>query len=217
MITDERVHGLRIRVKNIQIDSTTIFDELFAAKNVSYARFNTWYIGEVHINASLLIPNARRDGFEDTEAWTKLKLELSNEICAGLAKQAYDLSKDRQKGIEKIEKDVASLASKSEKYALKGEDSDERYRLLSSNATLKAKISAALEGALPETQLRFKAQLSALETAKKRLSKGPESDQAETRKQLVEQILEQVLLVLQSYLEPELFTTVKRALKSKIK
>jgi hypothetical protein len=217
MITDERVHGLRIRVKNIQIDSTTIFDELFAAKNVSYARFNTWYIGEVHINASLLIPNARRDGFEDTEAWTKLKLELSNEICAGLAKQAYDLSKDRQKGIEKIEKDVASLASKSEKYALKGEDSDERYRLLSSNATLKAKISAALEGALPETQLRFKAQLSALETAKKRLSKGPESDQAEMRKQLVEQILEQVLLVLQTYLEPELFTTVKRALKSKIK
>jgi len=217
MIADERVHGIRVRVKNIQVDSTTIFDEIFATLNVSYARFNTWYVGEVHINASLLVPNARRDGFEDTEAWSKLRLDLSKAICAGLAKRAYDLSKDRQKSIEKIEKDVAALTSKTEKYALKGEDSDERYRLLSSNATLKAKISAALEGALPDTQLRFKAQLSALEVAKKRLSKGPESDQAENRKQVVEQVLEQVLLTLQAYLDPELFTTVKRALKAKVK
>ena len=59
MVPEERVHGLRVRVKNIQVGGTTIFDEIFASIKPSYARLNAYYVGEVHINPSLLIPNAR--------------------------------------------------------------------------------------------------------------------------------------------------------------
>jgi len=46
-------------------------------------------VGEVHIDPTLLIPNARRGGFEDTDAWTNLKKELYSDLCAGLAQKAY--------------------------------------------------------------------------------------------------------------------------------
>jgi molecular chaperone HtpG len=204
-------------VKNIQVGGTTIFDEIFASIKPSYARLNAYYVGEVHINPSLLIPNARRDGFEDTLAWRNLKRELAKDLCAGLAKRAYDLSEDRQKGIEKIEANVKKLVKSTEKYATQGEESEERFKLLYTNAQIREKIVAALGDAIPETQLRFKSQLAILDVARKRLSKEIDGDVSETRKRIVEQVLEQVLSILQTYLGPEMFSTVRKALKNKIK
>ncbi len=42
----------------------------------SYTRFNEWYVGEIFVNHEELIPNARRDGFEDTKVWVRAKMEL---------------------------------------------------------------------------------------------------------------------------------------------
>jgi molecular chaperone HtpG len=214
MITDDRVHGIRVRVKNIQVDGTTIFDELFSDVNNSYARFNTWYVGEVHIDPSLLIPNARRDGFEDSSEWTDLKVTLADEICSPLAKRAYAASRDKQKSVETIDGKVASLVQKAGRVA--PGNADDRYKLLSDVAKIRLTISSALEDAVPDVQLQLKAQLDRLELVKQHLSPPTQLDRASIRKELIDEILEQINELLESELDPEVFSKVKRLLRRKI-
>jgi hypothetical protein len=58
-----------MRVRNIQIDGTQIFGRLFdqIPNARSYRRFNDWYVGEIFVDPTALVPNARRDGFEDNQ------------------------------------------------------------------------------------------------------------------------------------------------------
>jgi molecular chaperone HtpG len=57
--TETLIKGLRVRVGNIQIGEANLLDELFAEP-----RFNSWTIGEVHVVDARIVPNGRRDGFE---------------------------------------------------------------------------------------------------------------------------------------------------------
>lgn len=52
--------GLRLRSKNIQIGNPSILADYF-----SEPRFNSWTIGEVHILNPRIVPNGRRDEFEE--------------------------------------------------------------------------------------------------------------------------------------------------------
>jgi hypothetical protein len=51
--------GLRLRVGNIQVGDDRLLEDLFAEP-----RFNSWSVGEVHIVDSRIMPNGRRDHFE---------------------------------------------------------------------------------------------------------------------------------------------------------
>ena len=51
--------GLRVRSGNIQVGECDLFQELFPE-----ARFNSWAVGEVHVLDRRIIPNGRRDNFE---------------------------------------------------------------------------------------------------------------------------------------------------------
>jgi molecular chaperone HtpG len=53
------VKGLRLRSGNIQIGDHTLLEGLFPEP-----RFNVWSVGEVHVLDRRLIPNGRRDNFE---------------------------------------------------------------------------------------------------------------------------------------------------------
>lgn len=75
-IEDEKAAGLRLRAKNISIGGPERVAELFAETAKTNYRFNAWYIGEIHILSSRVIPNARRDGFEDVGDWPKIKEDL---------------------------------------------------------------------------------------------------------------------------------------------
>jgi len=75
-IEDEKSAGLRLRSKNIAIGGPERVAELFGEKASTDSRFNGWYIGEIHILSPDAIPNARRDGFEETGAWPQIKAEL---------------------------------------------------------------------------------------------------------------------------------------------
>lgn len=94
-VTDWRTRGLRVRVRNIQVDGTEIFETLFTQVKPSYGRFSSYYVGEIHIDAEAVIPNARRDGFDETKGWIDIKSSLMTDICGPLASDAYDAS---QKG-----------------------------------------------------------------------------------------------------------------------
>lgn len=54
------VDGIRVRCGNILVGDKNIFSELFREK-----RFSGYLVGEIHTSDSRLIPNSRRDDFED--------------------------------------------------------------------------------------------------------------------------------------------------------
>ena len=112
-ITDEYTRGIRIRVKNIQVDGTEIFDELFRRSRPSYARFNSYYVGEFFINPSSIVPNARRDGFEENKEWDSIKANFVTNVCIPLAKDAYDRSRAAQEDVEKLLEKIDALEIKS--------------------------------------------------------------------------------------------------------
>lgn len=71
-ISDDKIAGLRYRKDNIMVGNSDTVSKLF-----SQGRFNKYFIGEIYILDKSIIPNARRDEFEDTETYSILKEKLS--------------------------------------------------------------------------------------------------------------------------------------------
>lgn len=65
------LRGLRARIGDIQVGDQEIFAEVFPEP-----RFNSWTVGEVHIVDRRIIPNGRRDGFEQNAAYVDLVAQL---------------------------------------------------------------------------------------------------------------------------------------------
>lgn len=61
------VKGLRLRSGNIQVGGYAIVEELFPE-----TRFNAWTVGEVHVLDRRIVPNGRRDHFEQNAHYSNL-------------------------------------------------------------------------------------------------------------------------------------------------
>lgn len=73
------IRGLRARIGDIQVGGSEVFAEAFPER-----RFCSWTIGELHILDPRVIPNARRDDFEQNAAYYELVsylAPLGNEIA----------------------------------------------------------------------------------------------------------------------------------------
>jgi len=66
------IGGLRARVGNIMIDDKNLFRDCF-----SEARFSSWTMGEIHVLDNRIIPNGRRDGFEENTHYENLRNYIS--------------------------------------------------------------------------------------------------------------------------------------------
>jgi hypothetical protein len=64
--------GLRLRSGNIQVGGNELLEDLFAEP-----RFNSWCIGEIHVVDQRIIPNGRRDHYEQNVHYTNLINQLS--------------------------------------------------------------------------------------------------------------------------------------------
>ncbi len=108
---EEHLKAIRVRVRNLQIDGIQIMGRIFGEieNAASYVRFNDWYIGEIFAHPERLIPNARRDGFEELEDWITAKHELT-EKCSELGKAAYALSQKSQGNLSNLFKDADRVA-----------------------------------------------------------------------------------------------------------
>jgi hypothetical protein len=212
MLTDERVNGIRVRVRNIQIGRTTILDQLFGEGNSSKERFNKYYVGEVHIGDDNLIPNARRDGFEDNAAWVKTRKELRNIVCNPLAKRAYDLSKSLQKSITVLSRDVAKLERKVD--TPKPIANDARLEILHSAGVIRKKITSALVDADADTRAQLTAIVESVDLVKRRLGGTPATPAqiAALRSEIISEIVKTTLGIVEPYLEPQVFGRVRKAL-----
>ena len=87
-----RVKGLRLRVGNMQLGDNTILQALFPEP-----RFNGWSVGEFHVIPSRrLIPNGRRDDFEQNNHYLNLQKHITI-IARSLAKTCRSVSAERNK------------------------------------------------------------------------------------------------------------------------
>lgn len=82
--------GLRLRGGNVQIGGNSLLEELFTE-----ARFNSWSIGEIHVLDRRIVPNARRDDFEQNAHYSNLVNQLSP-IARSISKRCRTSSKQRQ-------------------------------------------------------------------------------------------------------------------------
>ena len=109
--TDPGVSGLRARVRNIQIDERELVRHVFASINQSYARFQDYYLGEIFFKPGVLVPNARRDGFEDNPAWHEVLEELAP-LTQQLASDAYAVSRRGSTSLSAIKSDLTKMRRK---------------------------------------------------------------------------------------------------------
>jgi hypothetical protein len=109
-IKDVDSRGIRVRVRNIQIDDTKIIRDIFSVSHLggqsrsSYSRFAEWYVGEIFVDPKAAIPNARRDGFEENPAWHAMRDELDIAVATRYGKLAYKTSKADQLSVESLTK-----------------------------------------------------------------------------------------------------------------
>lgn len=94
-ILDEQIKGIRIRQGNILIGDKNTANKFFKED-----RFNGWLLGELFILGDDLIPNARRDDFEETPEYLALKNELLD-WSTGISKEIRRMSLERSNSTEK--------------------------------------------------------------------------------------------------------------------
>lgn len=70
--TGTLVKGLRLRAGNIQVGDHALLEELFPEP-----RFNAWSVGEVHVLDPRIVPNGRRDHFEQNAHFHNLTNHLT--------------------------------------------------------------------------------------------------------------------------------------------
>jgi len=66
------VKGLRLRAGNVQIGEHNLLEELFPE-----VRFNAWSVGEIHVVDRKVVPNGRRDHFEQNAHYHNLTNQLA--------------------------------------------------------------------------------------------------------------------------------------------
>ncbi len=83
------ISGIRLRAGNIQVGSADLLSNLFPE-----SRFNSWSIGEIHILNEKIIPNGRRDDFEQSAHYQNLQSQFVP-IARNLAKLCRQSSSRR--------------------------------------------------------------------------------------------------------------------------
>lgn len=83
------IKGLRLRSGNLQVGEAELLDEIFPEP-----RFNSWVVGEVHILDSRILPNGRRDHFEQNGHFRNVLGQLTP-IARDLGRLCRDSSKRR--------------------------------------------------------------------------------------------------------------------------
>jgi len=231
-VTDWETRGLRVRVRNIQVDGTEIFEKLFTEVKPSYGRFSSYYVGEIHIDPDRVIPNARRDGFEETDEWISIKSSLMASICQPLASDAYEASQQGQIDVAKVVEDIDKLVARSTSLADNSRSSyDQVVDLMNTAKRLRRRTSSALKivSDLDETAVAegrpYQQRALALQEAARDVESveaqarmlvgrflGEEERLAGLRARIRQEVLEEVLDVVNAFVEPGVYQRIKRQL-----
>jgi molecular chaperone HtpG len=205
-VGDDRVAGFRFRKNNIALGEPDRVADLFAEKKApTNRRFNAWYVGEIHVLCPGAIPNARRDGFENTGTWPRIR----GKLLPFIAERAADIqraSSARNAPAVKLTKQATEVIGAVETSTTHGLASvQERDKLLADIQEAKAKIESRLKGRSGESDGReLKPLVRKLERAETQLqddkhfvAKKVCSSLDRKQRQLLQEVTEIIHLVLE--------------------
>jgi len=98
------VDGVGVRLGNMLIGDRTLMSGLFREP-----RFNSYLMGEIHVLDGRMLPNARRDGFEDGQVREAFFAAFAKEIGLPISRRIRGASKERSRTREK-EKNLDLMA-----------------------------------------------------------------------------------------------------------
>lgn len=119
VIASDDVRGIRLRSNNILIGDYSTFSRIFEKVQKSYFRMNGYYSGEVHFLDTDIVPNSRRDYFEDNEAWREAERTLI-EWAKPLVKRVYQNVDERKRGADLVERDAEMVFEAIDREAAQG-------------------------------------------------------------------------------------------------
>ena len=215
--TDPGVSGLRARVRNIQIDERDLVRRVFADINLSYARFQDYYLGEIFFRPGVLVPNARRDGFEDNPAWHEVVKELAV-LTQQLASDAYAVSRRGSTSLDAIKSDLTKMRRKAGRLRRKSfSDTDQSIDFSKSVAKLQRRVANALTDATFDVVTELDAIRSELDVLKHEALVhigGPEvaRDREAIQQDARSAMLQEILVLLEVRLSPDCFASARSAL-----
>lgn len=109
-LSEKEISGFRVRKGNILIGDSHTMNAIFKE-----ARFNGWTQGEIFIVIDKLIPNARRDDFEQNDAYYKFMEALSNSVGTEIARTIREASLTRNnpnaKALREIERKIGEAST----------------------------------------------------------------------------------------------------------
>ena len=109
-LSEKEISGFRVRKGNILIGDSHTMNAIFKE-----ARFNGWTQGEIFIVTDKLIPNARRDDFEQNDAYYKFMEALSNSVGTEIARTIREASLTRNnpnaKALREIERKIGEAST----------------------------------------------------------------------------------------------------------
>ncbi|MBO9111750.1 MULTISPECIES: ATP-binding protein [Rhizobium/Agrobacterium group] len=222
-LNDTDAAGLRVRSKNIQIDGTDIMERLFAESRVSYARFNKWFIGEFHILSDDVVPNARRDSFEENDAWRGIQDEFVP-ILQDLTKRTYKASKVRNERYKRFKRSADAITEAVEKRLTLpvGVDGGNDPALLLHIDEIYLEISAEISKDITndEDTRTLKLMLAAVNENRRRLQRQlaakVDADVLSERTGTEERILRVVWSVMQEMVDPVLYKEARREIERRL-
>jgi len=216
----DAVAGIRFRLKNIQIDGSDVIRDVPITNEIrgTFGRWSKWFVGEIHVDPAQVVPNARRDNFEEDERWLKIREEVTP-ICDGLVKEARIVSREHQRSLGVIEKKVGQYRDQYLTISrAKTFDLTKARKLIVDADKVQKDIETASDGASNSDQLLLKSLSKQLNQIKTGLLEKPKTSEYEQfRKAIRQEMLEKALAVLKDYLEIPLYNEVKTALEKALK
>ena len=138
-LSSHEISGLRVRKGNILIGDSKTLNAIFRE-----ARFNGWTQGELFILTDKLIPNARRDDFEQNEFYFKLLDYLSTSIGPEISHAIREASISRNDPSAKVLREVKKKVDEANRMLQDGFNSSvDKEKLLEELADTAASLEKA--------------------------------------------------------------------------
>lgn len=216
----ENVAGIRLRLKNIQIDGNDLIRDVPTTNDArsTFGRWSNWFVGEIYVDPKSVVPNARRDNFEEDDVWLKIRNEITP-ICAELTKEARTVSKEYQTSLKMLEAKVKRHRESYLKIShAKNFDLSKVRKLIVDTEKIEKDLEKAGPGETSADQLKLKTFSKELNQIRVSLLEKPRTlDYEQFRKSIRQEMLEATLKVLNDYLELPLYQEVKKALEKALK
>ena len=171
-------------MKNIQVGGSEIIEDLASELTAggTEGRLQRYAVGEIFIINPSVVPNARRDGFEDSPAWRAMKKDIRTRV----AKRIVTLVRAASKSRSTLKTILAEITNLERQVRAEPQEQETVDRLISVTDRLLLKLNAdKLSGIDPnqvgEQVARVKGLRDALVEAKGRIMKQEKGQSADPK------------------------------------